>query len=302
MNPPSISPLLRDITRITLGIWSVFLGFLTILSSTNVQDATNFWAGMLFAVTGLLLVFKKWGMVATIMGTIAVFLGRLDVGVWAWIWLLWPTAKLYGTRKRFFTFGYWFLIFLHVWRWQHNTDQWWSQIELILSMFAVVPLFAPWAWSLLSILMIIIMPFDPDWNIPLIAMHMLTFNMNWIPAKPILFHPIIRIDTKCWYCNKFIDILVREDWAGVFHYGNSHKNANAMIIESPTGVFIGWHAIIYIFSALGGYWPIVAKFLSLVPSRMGDQFYRFIAQNRHRFMKPSEHCQLRTDLGNRWIQ
>ena len=299
MKPSAVSPFIRDVTRVGLGAWALSLG---IYAAFGAEESLGVGAGVFMACSGLLLLTKRLGMVATLLGTAAFFLMRLDPGGWAWIWLLWPTAKLYGRRKRAFRFGFWFLIYLHVLRWQTHPEAWWSEWELWLALSAVIPFLAPYAWALLSILILIIMPVDPDWNIPIFAMHLLTFNMNWLPApKNHSSSAVIRFDSMCPMCHKLVDLLVREDRRSFFFFSPAFQDATAITVETSTGIYRGYEALLFILDYLGGYWRFLAAMGKWIPSPMGNLAYNFVAKNRYRIVKPLAECRIRPDLHERWI-
>ena len=299
MKASAVSPFIRDVTRLGIGAWALGLG---IYAGLGAEESLGVGAGVCMAICGVMLLLKRLGMVATLLGTAAFFLMRLDPGGWAWIWLLWPTAKLYGRRKRAFQFGFWFLMYLHVLRWQTNQDAWWSSWELGLALVAIVPFLAPYAWVCLALLMLLIMPVDPDWNIPIFAMHLLTFNMNWVPPpKTQNSTALIRFDSFCPLCHGIVDLLVREDRRSFFFFGPSFTDARAITVEASTGIYRGYEAVLFILDHLGGYWRFLGALGKLVPSAIGNLAYSALASRRHRLKKPYGECRLRPDLQDRWI-
>ena len=298
MKPSAVSPFIRDFIRHGLGIWAIYVGILAILGT---EQNLGQGAGLAMICVGILLSLKRLGMVVTILGTISFALMRLDVGGWAWIWLLWPSAKLYGRRKKKFRFGFWFLIFLHLWRVQYNQNTWWAEIELWLALLSILPIVRPFSWLTLCLLMLVVGSTDRDWNIPLAAMHLLTFNMNWILPPKSNEKPVIRFDSFCPLCHRFVNLLVREDRRTFFHFGAAHPLATEMIIETSKGIIRGFEALRFILIHLGGIWYILGSLLGLIPARFGQACYQIVAKNRHRIFAPYKECRLRPDLNDRWV-
>jgi predicted DCC family thiol-disulfide oxidoreductase YuxK len=298
LKPSAVSPLIRDFIRLGLGVWAAYVGLFAVIGS---EASLSQNAGIAMTCVGVLLLIKRLGMVVTILGTVSFALMRLDVGGWAWIWLLWPSAKLYGRRKKVFRFGFWFLIFLHLWRVQYNQNAWWAEIELWLALLSILPFVRPFSWLTLAALMLVIGSGDRDWNVPLAAMHLLTFNMNWILPPKSNDRPVIRIDSFCPLCHGLVNLLVREDRRSYFQFGAAHPHAQEMIIETATGRVRGFEAVKYILIHLGGLWYILGSSLGLLPNRLGQLGYLFLAKNRHRLFTPYKECRLRPDLGDRWV-
>jgi len=93
---------------------------------------------------------------------------------------------------------------------------------------------------------------------------------------------IVFYDGDCGLCNRSVSLIYKNDPDGIFHFMplqspraerllNEHGRSNAVIVILKNLT----HSIFNLFATL----------LHLVPKKMRDIGYNFIAKNRHRFLK-----------------
>lgn len=119
--------------------------------------------------------------------------------------------------------------------------------------------------------------------------------------------PVIVFDGVCVLCSGWVDFVLRHDRAGRFRlaamqgrHGRELLQAHGLCPEDPASLLLvqdgnGYTdtaAIIRALSQLGGFWPIAARLLRLVPRVCRDWAYRGIARHRYRLFGRRATCRL----------
>ncbi len=104
---------------------------------------------------------------------------------------------------------------------------------------------------------------------------------------------IVFIDSDCMVCNKFVLYIIKHDPGKVFLFSSQNSTFFKEKIKSPKdSIFVladdiilsEGRAIHFIFKYLKGFSPIISKlFLSIVPIKFSDYFYRLFAKYRLKF-------------------
>lgn len=116
---------------------------------------------------------------------------------------------------------------------------------------------------------------------------------------------VIFFDGVCHLCNGAIDYVLRRDRHGVFQVAslqgrtaetllteNERKSLESIILYQDGQRLTKSQAILTILSHLG--WPekILAFFGRVVPTKLANLVYEFVARNRYRWFGTRETCRL----------
>jgi predicted DCC family thiol-disulfide oxidoreductase YuxK len=134
-----------------------------------------------------------------------------------------------------------------------------------------------------------------------------------IPAQTSL----VLFDGVCNLCNGWVRFVIRRDPNGIFRFAAQQTPAGRAIIEDRIGgsgqlssiiliedhtIYVESDAILQILTGLGAPWSWVAL-LRIVPRRIRDACYRFVANHRYRWFGRTEVCQVPSaDLRSRFIE
>jgi len=122
-------------------------------------------------------------------------------------------------------------------------------------------------------------------------------------------HPIIFYDGVCILCDKFIQFVHRNDQSDLFRFATLQDEAGQLIkselnlvseekdetvillYEGKTSIYSD--VSIKVFRLLGWPYKIIAIF-SIIPRKIRDAIYVFIARNRYKWFGKSEQCMIPT--------
>jgi predicted DCC family thiol-disulfide oxidoreductase YuxK len=120
--------------------------------------------------------------------------------------------------------------------------------------------------------------------------------------------PIILFDGVCNLCNGAVLFIIRHDRNARFNFaslqstfgqeklkqfGLSSDKLNTIVLLSKGRIFTKSSAALEIARHLDGLWPLFSLF-KIVPSRVRDFAYDFIARNRYRWFGKREVCMIPT--------
>jgi len=116
-------------------------------------------------------------------------------------------------------------------------------------------------------------------------------------------NPIIAFDGVCNLCNGFIQWLIKRDRKKQFRYTTLQSNLGAILTENidvnGDSVILMYEEKIYVLSdvglkcmqILGGGWTILYG-LIILPKKIRDFVYKWIAKNRYKWFGKSEVCMI----------
>ena len=123
--------------------------------------------------------------------------------------------------------------------------------------------------------------------------------------------PLILFDGVCNLCNGWVRFVIRHDLTGTFRFAAQQSPTGRAIIEDHVrgagqlssviliegnSIYTESDAILRILARLGPPWTCVA-FLRIIPRRVRDACYRFIARHRYRWFGRTEACQIPSATG-----
>lgn len=120
-------------------------------------------------------------------------------------------------------------------------------------------------------------------------------------------HPVIVFDGVCVLCSRWVDFILRYDRAGRFRltamqgpHGRALLVAHGLSPDDPVSFLLvergqGYRdtdAIARVLDQLGGPWRAAGTAMRIVPHRVRDLLYRWIARHRYRLFGRRAQCRL----------
>ncbi len=130
------------------------------------------------------------------------------------------------------------------------------------------------------------------------------------PKQEIPSHPIILYDGVCGLCNRLNTFVLKRDREDRFRFASLQSDAARTIlnrhgirandldtvyvvlnVEQADERLLGRsEAVIFIVSALGGFWRFAAAVFRVVPRFLRDPLYNLVAHNRYRIFGKYDIC------------
>jgi predicted DCC family thiol-disulfide oxidoreductase YuxK len=140
-----------------------------------------------------------------------------------------------------------------------------------------------------------------------LAALLFAFDPAWVRGSGDGRGAILFYDGACGLCHRAVRFVVAEDPAGTtFHFAPLESSLletrlteparralpDSLVVLAPDGrVLTRSVAVRFILVSLGGYWTILGRLGGLVPVRVGDALYDFVARHRRRwFAAPADTC------------
>ncbi len=194
----------------------------------------------------------------------------------------------------------------------------WSALALEI-LFAPLCLWRrtrPWAWVLMigMHLGILVLVDFADLTVAMLLFHAFTFDPDWLPSRRGLGRCVVFFDGHCALCHGSVKFLMAEDRAAVLTYAPlqgttfSTVKKRATIDDDldsivyvrglndedvPGAVFVLSEAALQILRDVGGFWR-VASWARIIPRRLRDPVYDFIARHRYRWFGQYDTCRVPT--------
>ena len=164
----------------------------------------------------------------------------------------------------------------------------------------------PWIWlSMVALHLGILVVVDfADLSFGMLMIHLFTFDPAWLPARA-RNRVTLAYDGECLMCSGFIRFLAAEDRGRLLGFvtlqskagdemrkraGESHLSS--MVVERDGEVFSKSGAFLVLLSALGGHWRVLSLFGSIIPKRLRDGVYLFVAKRRYQWFGKQTMCAL----------
>jgi predicted DCC family thiol-disulfide oxidoreductase YuxK len=120
---------------------------------------------------------------------------------------------------------------------------------------------------------------------------------------------IILFDGVCNLCNRSIQFIIKHDTKDEFRFAtlqgeigkslikdrniDTSKVDSIILIEPGVAYYIKSTAALKIGHSFGGIWKIISV-LNLIPSRLRNIVYDFVARNRYKWYGKKDHCMVPT--------
>lgn len=120
-------------------------------------------------------------------------------------------------------------------------------------------------------------------------------------------HPIIFFDGVCGLCNRWVDMIIRADVRGIFHFAPLQGETARKLLPAPPEDPLTWSVLylderglhehsdasLEVYRRLGGLGWLLSL-VRFVPRSIRNPCYRLLAQNRYRWFGRREACRLPT--------
>jgi predicted DCC family thiol-disulfide oxidoreductase YuxK len=194
-------------------------------------------------------------------------------------------------------------------------------LELSFAPLALVPRLRPLLWGLLLAMhvnLIVVIDFA-DLSLGMVMLHLFTFDPAWIRPRPTRAPDTVFYDGQCGLCHRAVRFLLSEDRLGVaFTFaplgGEAFRAAlpearrkglpdSLVVLTGDGSVLVRSMAVRYLLQRLGGAWRVLGDAAGIVPARVLDRVYDFVARMRFRlFARPATICPLvPKHLQNRFV-
>ena len=189
----------------------------------------------------------------------------------------------------------------------------WGALLLEIA-FAPLALFArvrPWIWLLMLLMHFALMGVVnfADLSLGMAMLHLFTFDPAWLRPVVAKAPDLIFYDGHCGLCHRTVRFLLAEDRTGTtFQFAPLESETfrlvipeaerallpDSIVVRTAEGVtLMRSAAVLYALKRLGGLWRVCAMIVSVVPARVRDGIYDWIAHIRYKlFPSPVEACPL----------
>lgn len=200
-------------------------------------------------------------------------------------------------------------IFVRIFTWSALV----AELLFLPMIFHRVTRLVAWVWLIaihLGILAIIDFA-DLTWG--MLMIHFFVFDPDWFPARKTSQGKILLLfDGICGLCNKTVRFLSAEDRENLVFFAPLQGKASQSVqmrhanfpSELKTLVLVeNWNqnnetiyqkseAVLKVLDSIGGMWRVVS-WLRIIPQKLRDRVYDWVAKNRYRwFGKSSEACEM----------
>jgi predicted DCC family thiol-disulfide oxidoreductase YuxK len=184
----------------------------------------------------------------------------------------------------------------------------WGALALELS-FAPLALFRrarPWIWTAmvgLHLGLVVLIDFA-ELSLGMLILHLFTFDPQWVPGRWKERRDQIFYDGTCGLCHRATRFVLSEDRPGTaFTFAPlqgetfaatvaSEERAalpDSAVLKTEMGELLTRSdAVLYMLERLGGLWRVIAVGMRLVPRRLRNSLYDFIARIRYRLFARAE--------------
>ena len=180
-------------------------------------------------------------------------------------------------------------------------------LELLYLPLALFRRVRPWLWTamLLMHLGLVVLIDFADLSFAMVILHLFTFDPAWIRQKLPQTTDTVFYDGTCGLCHRGMRWLVAEDPTGTsFRYAPLGGDAfaaqfpdpgnlpDSVIVQTPAGeTLVRSEAAVYLLHRLGGLWRILGILFAVLPKRLRDAMYDFVARVRYRiFGREKDAC------------
>lgn len=134
--------------------------------------------------------------------------------------------------------------------------------------------------------------------------------------RNIPYQPLLLFDGVCNLCNTSINYIIKHDKRQVFKFASLQSDAakqvllqfnekkysiDSIILIYNNSIYYKSSAILKLFSIMGGIYSLSAIGY-IIPKKLRDKLYDYIATNRYKWFGKRESCMLPTaDLEQRFI-
>jgi len=171
-------------------------------------------------------------------------------------------------------------------------------LALLLAPLALVRRVRPWLWlAMLALHLGLMLLIDfADLSLMMVIVHLFTFDPAWVPRRLPETTDLVLYDGTCGLCHRGMRWLIAEDATGTsFRYAALEtERPDSVIVKTQAGeVLMRSAASMHLLARLGGLWRVIGVLFGLLPRRVRDAMYDFVARIRYRiFGRTKDACPL----------
>lgn len=192
-------------------------------------------------------------------------------------------------------------------------------LELLYAPLALFRRARPWIWTaMLAMHLALMLLIDfADLSFGMVILHFFTFDPAWIRGRDAEVTETIFYDGTCGLCHRSVRFVLAEDLRGTaFRFSPLGSELflgeigdrpdlpdSVIVLTADRKVLLKSDAFIRILVRLGGLWRVGGTLFALIPRRVRDVAYDFVARIRYRiFGRAKDACPLLPpDLRARFI-
>ncbi len=170
-------------------------------------------------------------------------------------------------------------------------------IELLFAPLALFRRLRPWLWSIMLLVQfgfLFLLNF-PDLTFPMLLIHLLTFDPNWISPKHVMRKDRIFYDGDCALCHGVVRRVMAEDQLSGFTFSPldsaycqsqlaevpAEDIPDSFIVQtSENELLFKSDAALYTLARFGGLWTGLSYILRPIPRYLRDAAYDFVGRHR----------------------
>jgi predicted DCC family thiol-disulfide oxidoreductase YuxK len=175
-------------------------------------------------------------------------------------------------------------------------------LELGYAPLALIGRARPWIWVAMAGVLVasIILTDFAVLSLGMLLVHLLTFDPQWLPPRWRERRDMLFYDGTCGLCHCFTRFVLSEDrdgtaftfaplqgetFAGVIAGHDRSTLPDSVIVRTEAGELLTRSdAVLYTLLRLGGLWRILAVALRVVPRRLRNGGYDFVARIRYQLV------------------
>lgn len=184
-------------------------------------------------------------------------------------------------------------------------------LELLFAPLALIRRLRPWIWvAMLGLHVGLFTMLDfADLTAGMVLLHWWTFDPAWIPARRAAATEMLFYDGHCGLCHRAVRFVLAEDRSGsAFQFAplqgeffqqqlsEEEKRGlpDSLVLRTADGRLLTRSSgVLHLMARLGGTWRLLSAAASVVPAKVRDAAYDFVARVRYKlFAQPSETCPL----------
>ena len=193
------------------------------------------------------------------------------------------------------------------------------EIVFLLSTFSRITRFSAWLAMIAMHLGLVLLVDFADLTLGMLMIHFFVFDPDWlrVPETVKRQRNIVFFDGVCLMCNSTVKFLSSEDTREVLFYAPLQGDTYPQSLrEKFSATTDGYDSIVFveamgtpservsthstaagrILRAMGGFWRLVGVLIIVIPPRIRDIAYRFVANHRYQwFGKTDGVCELPTN-------
>ena len=182
-------------------------------------------------------------------------------------------------------------------------------IELAFAPLALIGRLRPILWTAMAVVQLgfLCLLNFADLTVPMLLIHLLTFDPRWIVARRRAAETIY-YDGQCGLCHRIVRFVLAEDSAAHFRFAPLQSAAFAqavpaarratlpdsfVVVDEHGRLHVKGDAVIHMLRCLGGLWSVLGVLLRAFPRPVLDLGYSAVGRIRHRlFRRPTTTCPL----------